>query len=304
MINTIFVLFLSSLSIIWTIPLVICGLFRCQLYKITNQQKVILAMKKLPNRSTIMADDSPRGWIWGWPYIGYVIDSTSTGQYGSSSNIEIYILTTKKFYNSLIIHNTTGDAEPEEGPIMIEIFDRIGNFFYLRYMKRKLNVKKYLPHKNQQPAVNKIIEHYNENASTVAFLHGKPGSGKSMIPLLIAKELKGSLCDTFNPTDPGDDIALIYNKVCPTKEAPLILVLEEVDIMICNIHYDKLAISKHNPIQCKNKTDFNRFMDRIDRGIFPNLLLVMTSNKTPEFIDQLDSSYLRDGRVNLRLGID
>lgn len=302
MINTIFMLLLSSLSIIWTIPLVICSLFWCQLYKINNQQKVILAMKKLPKRSTIMEDDSPRGWIWGWPYIGYVMDSTSSGQYGTSSNIEIYIMTTNKYYNSLTIHNA-GD-EPDGAPETVEIFDRIGNYFNLRYTKRKLDVKKYSPRKNQQPAIDKIIGHYKTNSSTVAFLHGEPGSGKSMISLLIAKELKGSLCDTFNPTDPGDDIALIYNKVCPTKDSPLVLVFEEVDIMIGNIHYDKMNVSKHNPIQCKNKTEFNRFMDRIDRGIFPNLLLIMTSNKAPEFIDLLDQSYIREGRVNLRIKID
>ncbi len=44
-------------------------------------------------------------------------------------------------------------------------------------------------------------------------IHGDPGSCKSMIPILLAKELNGYLFDSYNPTEPGDDIA---NTIMPT----------------------------------------------------------------------------------------
>ena len=39
--------------------------------------------------------------------------------------------------------------------------------------------------------------------------------------------------------------------------------------------------------------------DQIDRGVYPFLIVVLTTNKTPEFIRSLDPSYIREGRVNL-----
>ena len=71
-------------------------------------------------------------------------------------------------------------------------------------------------------------------------LWGKPGTGKSMIPILLAKKLKASLCDTFNPTEPGDSLSRLYNTVCPTSDNPLIIVLEEYDIYIKKTMEEKL----------------------------------------------------------------
>ena len=60
-----------------------------------------------------------------------------------------------------------------------------------------------------------------------------------MIPTLIAKDMGGSFCDTFDPTRPGDSLSELYSKVFPSKENPLVLVFEEFDIMIEKIHHDK-----------------------------------------------------------------
>lgn len=108
------------------------------------------------------------------------------------------------------------------------------------------------------------------------------------------------LCDTFNPTDPGDDIGLIYSTIMPTEDRPLILVLEEFDILINKIHHNMIQPHKHIPIQIKDKTSWNTFFDRIDRGLYPNMIFILTSNIDPEYIDRLDKSYLRNGRVNGR----
>jgi Cdc6-like AAA superfamily ATPase len=86
----------------------------------------------------------------------------------------------------------------------------------------------------------------------------------------------------------------------PTEEKPLILVLEEFDILINKIHHNLIQMHKHIPIQVKDKTSWNTLFDRIDRGLYPNLIVLLTSNVNPEYVDNLDKSYLRQGRVNNR----
>ena len=47
------------------------------------------------------------------------------------------------------------------------------------------------------------------------FINGKPGTGKSMISILLAKHFNGPLIKTFNPTDPGDEINKLYSEINP-----------------------------------------------------------------------------------------
>ena len=48
-----------------------------------------------------------------------------------------------------------------------------------------------------------------------------------------------------------------------------------------------------------DKTSWNCFMDKIGYGMFPNVIILMTSNKTHREISKADTSYLREGRVNI-----
>lgn len=128
-----------------------------------------------------------------------------------------------------------------------------------------------------------------------------------MIPLHLCKHLretckKVSLVDTWNPTEPGDFFAAIYNKVNPSATEPLVVVLEEVDGIILAMHRNEIKISPTiaMPIQIKTKTDWNQFFDRFDRKMYPGVILILTTNKSLEWFDELDSSYTRRGRINLR----
>jgi Cdc6-like AAA superfamily ATPase len=150
----------------------------------------------------------------------------------------------------------------------------------------------------QREIIDEVKAHYDEHGHTVVYLHGKPGTGKSLLGLLLTKELNGSLCNTFDPTEPGDTLNGLYNRVAPEKESPLIVVMDEFDVVLHNIHVG-VAPHKNIPIQVKNKTTWNQFLDRIQIGMYPNLILVLTSNKTPDYINEMDPSYIRKGRVDL-----
>ena len=40
-------------------------------------------------------------------------------------------------------------------------------------------------------------------------------------------------------------------------------------------------------------------IDKIDYGLYPNVILIMCSNLSERDIQQLDNSYLRHGRIDL-----
>ena len=48
------------------------------------------------------------------------------------------------------------------------------------------------------------------------------------------------------------------------------------------------------------KGDWNKWLDRFDRGYYKNVIIIMTSNKSIEWFDKLDPSYLRSGRINIK----
>ena len=80
------------------------------------------------------------------------------------------------------------------------------------------------------------------------------------------------------------------------EEAPLIIVLEEVDILINNIHESTVRQNKDVPTSVHDKTTWSSFLD--DMIFYKRLIVIMTSNTSKESIDALDTSYLREGRIH------
>jgi ATP-dependent 26S proteasome regulatory subunit len=82
------------------------------------------------------------------------------------------------------------------------------------------------------------------------------------------------------------------------REKPLIVAFDEVDVALLRIHESTIPDHKNVPTLIQDKTGWNRFLDNFQRGLFPYLILLMTSNRSPDFISSLDPSYLRKGRVD------
>jgi hypothetical protein len=294
------------LTICWSLPFVIAPLFGLQFYKLT-ENKLIKVLKKLPKRSSISYNDEHEGWIIGWPYIGY-LHKTQTN-YGEERK-ELYIFTTRSFFDKKmkeIDNNEEKDnlGKPEQ---KIKVWERQGNFFHFHYYNRMFDISLFEPRDNQTIVVNQIKDFYEKNRYCVVLLYGEKGTGKSMIPILLAKSMCSTpdivnFCDTFRPTDPGDSFNSLYAHLNPSKDSPLIVVLEEFDITINQLHYNKIVPHKHIPISVIDKSTWNQFLDRFDRKYFPWVILVMTSNISPHMINALDPSYIRDGRVNLTFKI-
>lgn len=297
----------SCLSIIWTLPFIFLIMFGIKLHKITNKKYIPMVFTRIGKNSSYTEDSNPRGWIWGKYYIGYIIENLDSTNNVSSKSYNIFIVCSNKFFKELIdpdskIMKKYQDEKDndDDKKNKIKFYERYGNYFWLQYNSREINTEHFITKQNQQNIIDLIKDDYKKRKNNVSIIYGEPGSGKSMVSILLAKEMNGYLCDTFNPTDPGDDIGLIYSTIMPTGDRPLILVLEEFDILINKIHHNMIQPHKHIPIQIKDKTSWNTFFDRIDRGLYPNMIFILTSNIDPEYIDRLDKSYLRNGRVNGR----
>lgn len=144
-----------------------------------------------------------------------------------------------------------------------------------------------------------------ENNTCVVLLTGEPGVGKSMLCRLLAQQLNASLFDEYNPCDPRcvTFTELIKEYIQPTIASPVVIVIEEVDVIIHAIHHGLVVPHINFHISVRNKTDWNNFLDQIDYGQFPNVILIMTTNKPRQWFDDLDPSYMREGRVNLHIDI-
>ena len=281
----------SIVGIIWTFPLILGMLFDLQLFKVTTNSTITLICSRITKRSTMMSEGHMRGWIWGKYYIGFVS--------GEDKNVVLYIYMKKSSYEKLVQQEDI----PIDESICVDLWERVGNYFFFRYNSRTINMDNivdYEPSESQNNIIDSIIEYYEKNNVCVAFISGSSGSGKSSIAYILAKKMKTQICNQFNPSDPGDNIITLYNTVSTSKDKPLIIMLDEVDTIINAIHYKTIKRHKDIPIEVYDKRTFNTFLDNIERKLYPNIIIIMTSNVSCESIDQLDPSFLRKGRVNVK----
>jgi hypothetical protein len=118
-----------------------------------------------------------------------------------------------------------------------------------------------------------------------------------MIGLLLADYYKASYCNNLILWNPGDNLSNLYLDADPTEECPLIVVFEEIDIALSKIN-EGIPDHKKLSILIQNKMGWNNLFDSIQIGMYPHLIIILTSNKLPKFINDLDVSYLRKGRID------
>lgn len=300
LISTISALLFTINNYIWSIIFILLKIFRIHLFKVSGDK--VLKFKNHIYCSSTIADDEPYGLVFGKYYIGYI----EYTYLHSSFEWVLHIITTKSIYNKLLnkqLYNSESDSKSVDNYI-IKFYEREGSFYNLKYNYRIVQFDKFKPKLNQTKIINSIIQYYNINHNAIVLIYGPINTGKSMISLLLANKLKKyssiNLIDTFNPTDPGDNFGKIYSKISPDINNPLIIVIDEIDIIICKLHNNYIKSHKDEPIQIKNKSEWNLFFDRFDRKLYPYVIFIMTTNKSFQYFDELDNSYFRNGRINLK----
>ena len=131
-----------------------------------------------------------------------------------------------------------------------------------------------------------------------AYVYGETGAGKTTLATLLALALNADVCIDFCPTDPGDELGCLIQRVKPTPARPLVILLDEAGDMIADVHEKRIAAHRNIPVAMRTKASYNKLLDYVNTTQVP-LIVLMTSNRTEQEIDAMDASYLRDGRVHL-----
>ena len=292
----------STLEILSPIIILLLKFFNINMYNVLKKDKINMIKNKLKDYTCTGYSDenSPYGIIITKKYhirlIIYIPDIFSRN---------MILFTTQEIMNELLI-NTEKKTIHKINPIIeedksksIEYWHRIGDYTYFDYIKRKMYINEYEFNDQQDQIYQNIMKIYNEKNNVKCFIYGKVNSGKSILSYLMARKLSCSICDTFNPSEPSDSFSNLYYCINPTSKNPLIVLLDEVDILLTNIHNEKISLHKNNTTQIYNKTTWNNFLDKIDYGLYPNVILILCSNTSIQQINKMDESYLRKGRIDI-----
>lgn len=279
-----------------------------QRFTVTDRSKQNQLLAKLKVKHyTNLKDEKSFGIIYGKWYVGYIAD----GEGEKGDEILHLIINVKRYKELAKPEPVTEEMKKERvprttisGEKKYTKYSRSPQCWRRKYTPKESNggdLVKMLPLPYQQCIIEEMWQIANEHPTNhgAFFLYGEPGTGKSLIADLMACYGPIHYVDCWNPTDPGDFFNIMHSTADPTEEKPLIVIVDEVDKILEKLSVGIKKKMEDIDTQIKGKSDWNRFLDNFtSKGEYPNTILIMTSNKTKAYVDGLDSSYIRHGRVD------
>jgi len=288
-------------NIPWTIFFLATKYVGVRLYILKKKDECLRVQKRIGTNTSHTTDGGKgSGYAIGFWYIA----SITIGSSDRDDAYMIWLIATTESYEKLTrdMQSTKHDDAPllsmEPQKRGMTVYDRSGSYQGIWYKQRKIEDLQYEARQEQAVVITQIVEHLRKYRRCVAYIYGPPGTGKSMLGLLIANMTNGSFCNTLKPWQPGDTLQSLYGEVEPTTANPMVIVFDEVDSVLVKVH-EGIALHKNVPTQITDKVGWNHLLDEIQRGMYPNIILLLTSNRPPDFIRSLDPSYIREGRVDL-----
>jgi hypothetical protein len=280
----------------WAIIFLFTQTFGIRLYYLKRRDEC-LRIQKHTQKWSSHTTDGGKGYGYSFGYWYALSINIVTNECGDTYTV--YMIATETSYKALTKDEDIQYENIEKPSVekKISVYERSGSYVNAWFRRRDRDAVD-VPKVQQAAIVADIIAHHKKFRHTVVYLHGPPCTGKSMIGVLVANEFGSSFCNTLKPWQPGDTLGTLHSEVEPKFMRPLVLVFDEFDTALTKIH---TGIAPHPkiPIVVADKPGWNHMLDEIQRGMYPDLILIITSNKGPDYIRSLDPSYIREGRVNM-----
>lgn len=143
-------------------------------------------------------------------------------------------------------------------------------------------------------------EFYDKKQSQIYIFSGPTGCGKTTTARIIANGLNAMLFSEYSPIRENFELWSVYNYVSVYNNRPLVVTIEEFDIVLEAIN-DKSGVGiKENRSKCDivDKMSWNNTFDKVKRK--QNIVMILTTNKTIKEIRELccDDSLIRKHRVD------
>lgn len=264
-------------------------------YIITDYITVKRIQKRLSSKTNTICDEQA---------FGFILENNLVANIYKDQwrNIIVSMYCSKDTYENLTeeVSSEKKSEEVIELPKQkITIYDRCGSYNATDYYKRNVYVHSIQSRSTQETIITNIINEFKKKTHVVGLIHGPPNTGKTTIGMLIAKQLNGSYCNSLKPWLPNCTLSQLYTVVEPSEDNPLIIAMDEFDVPLFNIHNGLININDKMPTSMIDKCGWNTFFDDIQRGMYPYLIVLLTTNKSPQFINELDTCYIRKGRVDV-----
>jgi Mrp family chromosome partitioning ATPase len=273
-------------------------------YCLSQKEECKKLQRHLKWSSHRSAENRAFGYSVSTSYLAYVDEITHY-----SNHSKAWIITTRNTYEELMRDEELEKPQPTQRPLTftekLSVVEKsVGTFSNTYYLKR--TIEDYScpkPYDDQKEVIDLVLDCYNRQKHCVVFVSGPPNAGKSFLGILLAKALNGLYCKDFTPWYPGDGLRDLY-AYCRDLDEPskhVILSLDEIDDALHKISNGEIERNKNVMTSVMDKQGWVSMFDDIERGLFPQLLVLMTSNKPLKQLQEElgDESYLRKGRIDL-----
>jgi hypothetical protein len=236
-------------------------------------------------------------------YLVYIENFNTSNNYSSKINSRVYIIgkcpIEIKNNTNLGESENTSDGDETKNKV-VELY--LSSAFYDGQFKQiNLPFNNFEPLDSQIHVINNIINSYENNIFQICrcLVWGEPRKGKSFIGKLLASKFESAYCFDIKLDSPGTQLLTLWETFKPDKNRPLIVQIDEFDILLKNIHNQNI---KHEHDWLKtivyDKQSYNTFMSEY-LICLPYVIYLFTMNSTPEDIHKMDESFIRTNRVDL-----
>ena len=280
----------------WTVLFLFTKSFGIHLYNIKKKEDCQLIQKNIGHCSHTTDGGKGFGYSIGYWYVASIANNGSE----DFPEYSVWIVCSADTFKMLTKTKEVTLKFTEKSTCVkdgnFKIMERFGSATNSYYRNRNLTIS-VEPREGQRRIMNDIHADLKRKKTSVVLIHGKPNVGKTMVSLILASELNGIYSSSLAPWEPGDSLGALYGDADVSEQNPLIVAFDEIDGPLQEIH-NGIPPHKNSRIKVGNKQGWNQMFDEIQMGFYPHLVVILTTNKSPDFFNNLDTSYISEHRVD------